>query len=419
MSDTKTLTVRLYGENLAQVRQDTRGRVSLEYSTEPSPARAAVPLSLSMPFGTTSYPPSKVVPYLEGLLPDNDEVRDAWARNFNVSPRNAFALLRHIGRDCAGAVEFLPAEEQDIDANTTIVSEEDIRKRLHKLSKNPAGWLVSGERWSLPGAQSKFTLARQMNGEWTETRGSAPSTHIFKPGISEYRDQALVEHVSMTAARSVGLRAAKTEYREFAGQPALVVTRFDRRRAPDGSIVRVHQEDMCQALSVYPRNKYEASGGPSAAKIARLLMDNATDGPADVWEFAQYLIFNYLIGAPDAHAKNYSIMHTPGLTRIAPLYDVASALPYEASEHSEINQAAMSIGGKRTFGTVHGRHWDRLARSMGLETDRLRDEVRRQAAAIPATFEEELDRFDARELSERLVPRLTSLCRSTLTQLRD
>jgi len=217
----------------------------------------------------------------------------------------------------------------------------------------------------------------------------------------------------------VGLRAAKTEYRTFDGEPALVVTRFDRRRARDGSVVRVHQEDMCQALAFYPRKKYEASGGPSAADIARLLRDNSTDGEADVWEFAQALVFNYLIGAPDAHAKNYSILHAPGLTRITPLYDVASALPYDAAGDSEINQAAMSIGGRRVFGTVHGRHWDRLAKGLGMDTDRLRDEVRRQADAIPTAFFHELAGFRATELSDRLMPRLQQLCAATVTQLAD
>jgi serine/threonine-protein kinase HipA len=378
-----------------------------------------VALSLSMPLGTPSYPASRIVPFLEGLLPDNAEVRETWARRFGVSPRNAFALLSHIGRDCAGAVEFVAGDLLDFVADTSPLSDEQIGQRLRDLAKDPVGWQVSGERWSLAGAQSKFTLARLPSGEWCEMEGVAPSTHIIKPGIGEYRDQALVEHLSMQAARAVGLRAAKTEFREFDGEPALVITRFDRRRARDGSIVRVHQEDMCQALAVYPRKKYEASGGPTTADIARLLRDNSTDGEADVWEFAQALLFNYLIGAPDAHAKNYSIMHAPGLTRITPLYDVASALPYDAVGDSEINQAAMSIGGKRVFGTVHGRHWDRLAKGLGVDAGRLRDEIRRQAAAIPAAFEALLDQADAAVLRDRLMPELEHLGAATVTQLSD
>jgi serine/threonine-protein kinase HipA len=150
-----------------------------------------------------------------------------------------------------------------------------------------------------------------------------------------------------------------------------------------------------------------------------LLRDNSTDGEADVWEFAQALVYNYLIGAPDAHAKNYSVMHAPGLTRIAPLYDVASALPYDAVGDSEINQAAMSMGGTRRFGTVHGRHWDNLAQAIGVDAERLRAEVVRQAAEIPAAFFHELDSFDVADLHDRLVPRLEQLCAATVTQLRD
>lgn len=419
MNGGRTLEVRLYGARIGAIAQDKRGRVSFAYDAAVADAGPAVALSLSMPLGTPSYAPSRSVPFLEGLLPDNAGVREAWARRFGVSPRNAFALLSHVGRDCAGAVEFVAGDQLDLGPDTSPVSDAQIGQRLRDLARDPVGWQVAGERWSLAGAQSKFTLARLPSGDWCETRGTAPSTHIVKPGIGEYRDQALVEHVSMQTARAVGLRAAKTEFRTFDGEPALVVTRFDRRRARDGSVVRVHQEDMCQALAVYPRKKYEASGGPTAADIARLLRDNSTDGEADVWEFAQALVFNYLIGAPDAHAKNYSIMHAPGLTRITPLYDVASALPYDSVGGSEINQAAMSIGGRRVFGTVHGRHWNRLASGLKVDSGRLRDEVRHQAGAIPMAFFHELDGVGATALSDRVMPKIQQLCAATVTQLSD
>jgi serine/threonine-protein kinase HipA len=419
MNGAKSLDVRLYGERLGVVEQDAKGRVSFAYDTDAMRGDMRIPLSISMPMGTPTYSPSTIVPFLEGLLPDNQDVREQWAIKFGVSPRNAFALLAHIGRDCAGAVEFLHDGELDFGGGTVPLSDADIATRLRNLVKDPSGWLVSGERWSLAGAQSKFTLVRRKDGKWAEAVGSEPSTHIVKPGISDYRDQALIEHVSMRTAGSVGLRVAKTEYMDFDGATALVVTRFDRRRARDGSVVRVHQEDTCQALAVYPRRKYEASKGPTAADIARVLRDNSTDGEGDVWEFTQALVYNYLIGAPDAHAKNYSVMLAPGLTRITPLYDVASALAYEAKGDSEIDQAAMSIGGRRRFGTVHGRHWDRLARQLKVDQARLRDEIQRQAEMIPAVFAHEIDRDDATELRARLMPKLEHLCAATVTQLRD
>ncbi len=416
MSAGHSLAVRLYGAPLGVVRQDARGRVSFTYSPESS---GRVPLSMSMPRGTSDYAPSRIVPFLEGLLPDSQAAREAWAREFDVSPRNAFALLSSIGRDCAGAVEFFHEEQIESEGSAQLLTDEDVGRRLRHLAAHPAGWLAPGERWSLAGAQSKFTLSRSTDGRWFDVAGDKPSTHIFKPGVSEYAHQALVEHVSMQAAQRIGLRAAKTEFREFDGESCLVVTRFDRRRARDGSIVRVHQEDMCQALAVYPRKKYEAGGGPSAARIAQLLRDNATGGERDVWEFAQALVFNYLIGAPDAHAKNYSIMHAPGLTQITPLYDVASALPYDVVGDSEIDQSAMSIGGRRKFGTVHGRHWDRLARQLKFSSERLRDEIVRQADAVPAAVAQALGAYDEPDLAGRWIPRLEHLCNATVTQLRD
>ncbi len=415
----RQLNVELYGAVIGMAVQDDFGRHSFTYDDGYAADASRPPLSLSMPTSRARFRGKFITPFMWGLLPDNSEVRARWAKDFGVSAENPFALLGHIGRDCAGAVEFVAGDLLDSIAGTSPLSDEQIGQRLRALALDPLGWQVSGERWSLAGAQSKFTLARLPSGTWCETAGGEPSTHIIKPGIGEYRDQALVEHLSMQAARAVGLRAAKTEFREFDGEPALVVTRFDRRRARDGSIVRVHQEDMCQALAVYPRKKYEASGGPTAARIARLLRDNSTDGEADVWEFTQALVFNYLIGAPDAHAKNYSIMHAPGLTRITPLYDVASALPYDAVGDSEIDQAAMSIGGRRMFGTVHGRHWDRLAKGLGVDSGRLRDEIRRQAEAIPPAFEALLDQAEASELSDRLMPRLQHLCAATVTELAD
>lgn len=411
------LNVELYGSVIGAAVQDDFGRLSFTYNDDYAADASHPPLSLSMPTSRARFRGKTLAPFLWGLLPDSSEVRARWANEFGVSSENPFALLMHMGRDCAGAAGFIPNDAGARTNSVQVLSDDDIGERLRELRSETSGWAALGERWSLAGAQSKFTLTRLVDGTWAEVRGDTPSTHIIKPGIGEYRDQALVEHVSMQVARAVGLRAAKTEFRTFNGEPALVVTRFDRRRARDGSIVRVHQEDMCQALAVYPRKKYEASGGPTASDIARLLRDNSTDGEADVWEFAQALVFNYLIGAPDAHAKNYSIMHAPGLTRITPLYDVASALPYDAEGDSEINQAAMSIGGRRVFGTVHGRHWDRLAKGLGVDAGRLRDEVRRQAEAIPIAFFHKLDRAGAPDLSDRIMPRLQHLCASTVTQL--
>jgi serine/threonine-protein kinase HipA len=237
----------------------------------------------------------------------------------------------------------------------------------------------------LAGAQAKFALARDRAGLWYEATGPTPSTHIVKPGIGQYRDQALNEHICMRAAARLGLAPAATEFTEFGGQPALVVTRYDRRRVRGSEeILRVHQEDMCQALSVYPTKKYESSGGPTAARIADLLVNRSSAPADDLRAFVRALAYNYLIGAPDAHAKNYSVLLAGSDVRAAPLYDVASGFPYRPTRTDhELDKVAMAIGGIRKFGAVAGKHWGRLARDCRVDEDWLRGEVAQLCGSLP------------------------------------
>ncbi len=131
----------------------------------------------------------------------------------------------------------------------------------------------------------------------------------------------------------------------YGDMTAVVVTRYDRRVRADGEIERVHQEDLCQAPGVPPSRKYQNEGGPAPSDIARLLRGAM---PADAVEdavrrFADALAWNWLIGGTDAHAKNHSLLLAGDQIRLAPLYDVASALPY--GTHEKKLRLAMKIGG--------------------------------------------------------------------------
>jgi serine/threonine-protein kinase HipA len=384
----RSLHVLLYGQVVGEVTQTPQGGHTFSYDTDYLSAPNATPLSLSMPLTTDTYPRGRIVPWMLGLLPDRGEVRDRWAQLLSVSPENPFALLEHMGLDCAGAVQFVAGSIEDARGRGSDLIELDesaIGERLASLRDDPDTWTVSGERWSLAGAQAKFALARDRAGRWYEATGAAPSTHIIKPGIGQFRDQALNEHICMRTATRLGIAAARTEFIEFDGHPALVVTRYDRRRVRDSEeILRVHQEDMCQALSVYPNRKYESSGGPTAARIANLLATRSSAPIEDVRPFVRAVAYNYLIGAPDAHAKNYSVLLAGADVRAAPLYDIASGFPYEPTRADhELDLAAMAIGGKRAFGTVEGRHWDRLAKACQVDVDWLRLEVSDLCESIP------------------------------------
>lgn len=316
-------------------------------------ARAdATPLSTSMPLSVDTYRQARTLPWIDGLLPDNQQVRDRWAQQFGVPAGNPFAVLAHMGKDCPGAVQICPLDQvlavAEQRGELIPLTDSEIASRLGGLRRDASSWNVPGERWSLGGAQSKFALSL-VQGRWCEATGASATTHILKPGVDSFRSHGLNEHLTMQASHDLGIRVAATEYREFDGEPAVIVSRYDRLTTGAG-VIRVHQEDTCQALGVARGKKYEEQGGPGAAQIVDLLQAVAT--PQDVWRFVESLAFNYLSGASDGHAKNYSLLLAGAQTRLAPLYDLSSSLPYDPTGADPgLRSLAIAIGGQRRAGS--------------------------------------------------------------------
>ncbi|WP_147915286.1 type II toxin-antitoxin system HipA family toxin [Ruania zhangjianzhongii] len=421
MASGRSLAVLLYGEHLADLHQTGGGAHRLQYRE----VGRGAGISLAMPPREHPYTKRQVDPFLEGLLPDREETKEALGRKFDVSGRNPFALLEHIGLDCAGAVQFCrPDQVPDVlnQAGELIPREErEIGDRLRELRANDASsWTAAREKWSLAGAQGKFAL-RVESGAWCSVTGAEPTTHIIKPGVSEFGAQALNEHICLATARRLGLPAATSQYQEFDGQPAIIVDRYDRRRTEDGRVLRVHQEDLCQALSVYPRDKYESTGGPRAVQIIDLLRRaSTTRGGLDIHQFLDGLVLNYLLGAPDAHAKNYSVLLIGRTVRLAPLYDIASGFPYDADDQHGLRSAAMKIGGESRFGRVARRHWERFATEIAYPAERLIERVEELARQLPDALSSVLDaeREVAAELRNRLLDPVATNCQKTRQDLR-
>jgi serine/threonine-protein kinase HipA len=389
MSD--ALIVLLEDEVAGVLQRLPGGKLRFDYERAYQERPTPTPLSLSMPVQVDSHSDRVVSPWLWGLLPDNREVLRRWAREFEVRTGSAFALLATpIGEDCAGAVRFVSSDgleaAQERRGDVAWLDEEAVGGRLRELRQDSTAWL--GEsftgQFSLAGAQAKTALLLE-NGRWGQPSGSIPTTHILKPGVSRLDEHDLDEHLCLDAARRVGLIAARTDVSRFAEESAVVVRRYDRTPGEAGTIRRVHQEDLCQALSVAPERKYENDGGPSAARVVRLLRESMPSpiGEESVARFVDALIWNWLIGGTDAHAKNYSLLLAGDQVRLTPLYDVASALPYARSDRSL--RLAMKIGGRYE---AHPRRnpWPRTAAELGLDGDALTARAVELAHAAPVAF---------------------------------
>lgn len=345
-----SLRTLICGKPAGTLMQDAGGLISFKYDE----GYVGAPLSLAMPISNRVYGQEVVRPYLFGLLPDSERQRRAIALEHETRPNNPVAMLSCIGRDCPGGVQFCFEDEleevQQRSGQYRPLSERQIADHLAQIRRDDnASWMGEEESWSLGGNQGKFALGWH-DGQWCECLGSAPTTHIFKNGVIGFKLQALNEYICMKTAERCGIASAKVEYRFFEDEPALIITRYDRSVDTRGIVHRLHQEDFCQSLGVMPFQKYTSDGGPTTRDALELLC--TTDrAHFNLLVFTQILFYNCLIGAPDAHAKNYSLLlGASGSSIMAPMYDVASGLAYDNLRRK--GRLAMAIGGENRFGRV-------------------------------------------------------------------
>lgn len=406
MSD---LLVYIDGSHAGEI-QTVRHAAAFEYAHSYLRQVRATPLSLSIPLIGGTQPADA---WLDGLLPDNDGVRRDWAQHNGVHDTRPVTLLgTPIGLDCAGAVQFCrPGNEPEMRRRGGLdpQSHKDIAAwiRLARTNWAASGRIGSHGQFSLGGAQAKYALHRHGH-QWSVPYGDTATTHIIKPGMVGHDDSDAVEHICMRAARIIGLEAARTELERFDDERVLVVERFDRAQLGERT-ERLHHEDLCQALGVPPENKYQADGGPSSDQIAELFRQDSTDPLADARRFRDALIFNWVIAATDAHAKNYSLLLDRGDVRLAPLYDVISYLPYTTMPHWKI-KTAMRIGKDyRLRRADRPSAWELMADTLGLDRQATVERVREMLDDVPDAISEAISELDNADQTTPAVQRLDQL----------
>lgn len=375
------------------VYDEKKDRIALLYDADWVDSDEAFPLSISLPLVRKEHGDKVVRPFISGLLPDNNEVLDKWARRFHVSARNPFRLLYHVGEECAGGVQFVQPERAGRwiagkpPQGIQWISREELEERMRELLKDHAAVRRDRDRgqFSLAGAQPKMGLYRDdTTGRWGVPEGRTPTTHILKPNEGRFADHDQNEHYCLTLARFLGMAAAESRIEKIGEIPVIIVRRFDRM-AFDGKIIRVHQEDACQALGTPPLKKYERDGGPTAANIFGLIRDYSSNPREDEIRFLNALIYNWLIKGTDAHGKNFGFLLAAGSqVLLAPLYDVASFIPYETPHQERKTRMAMKIGGEYQWWKIGPRHWERAAKEWKLDQVRVFARIIDMASRMPS-----------------------------------
>jgi serine/threonine-protein kinase HipA len=364
----RELDVWLGGRVVADLTVNRRQIAQLRYRDDYVAERGEQSLGLSVPLPVSSQPfKGRLVDrWIESLLPEG-ETRTILEQYFRVRRGDGFALLAALGRDCAGAVALMPPREHlAADGVGTLqpLTPIEVEQAVAALRQHPLG--VDQEvRVTLGGLQSKLLLV-QVDGGWARPGGGIPSTHILKPDPPEFPGLVASEAFAQRVAALAGLDAAEVRLEAFGDRLVLVVTRFDRE-LKGGRLVRLHQEDGCQALGTSPSGlaKYQASDAAvSYQRLAAVLADHANDQTDQLSRLGAMVTFTVAIGNTDAHLRNHSFLHGTGTLRLSPIYDAAPTAQFAGTR-----DLALWVGGQAMLAVVTRGHIVRELVSWGMEAD--------------------------------------------------
>ncbi len=423
------LQVFLNGRLTGRLHKKSSGAIDFRYDPSWLAWENSMPVSLSLPLREDAHIGAAVTAVFENLLPDSLPIRNRIAERVHAEGTDAYSLLSVVGRDCVGALQFLPEDEDPGPVGGIRgekVDDHGIAAILENLAASPLGIGEDADfRISIAGAQEKTALLF-WNDEWLKPSGTTATTHILKPQIGRLPNGIDLscsvenEYFCLKMLSLSGIPSANAEIRDFAGKKVLVVERFDRLVTSDKRLLRVPQEDCCQALSVPPQLKYQSQGGPGVLDILNLLKGSDESGKDQMNFFISQILF-WLIGATDGHAKNFSVrLAKGGRFRMTPLYDVLSAQPSVDSGQIRRNKMklAMSVGDRNRYiiDSILPRHFYQIAAKGGIGKNLIRgifEQINDHGLGIVEKTKENLPHafpeFIAESISNGFISRLKQL----------
>lgn len=392
-STSQPLAIWTNGELVAHWRPTTRRPMELRYADSWLDSPSARPLSLSLPLPLVGNEPLRgdhVGHFFDNLLPDSGAIRRRLAQRYSAGSEEPFDLLAAIGRDCVGAIQLLPegVEPTGFDRIDGEVLNDEMVAALLRATVTDGTFARQDNhqefRISIAGAQEKTALLRH-DGQWLRPLGATPTTHIIKMPMglvgnmqADMCTSIYNEWLCLKFMKALGFEVAEVEIATFADHaPVLVVERFDRKTHSSGAwLLRLPQEDFCQALGVSPAKKYEADGGPGIERLAQVL-GGSQHARKDLKTLLASQVVFWLLAATDGHAKNFSIrLLAGGSYALTPMYDVLSAWPIIGNGKNQLAwrnaKLAMSVRGKSRhyeLSAIMRRHFNATAARCGWGPD--------------------------------------------------
>lgn len=384
MSD--LLNVYLNNDFVGVLSKDNNGGICFQYDKN-----AKKQLSLALPIREETYLNKDCKGFFNGLLPESEYVRVAIGKKYGINPKNDFSLLSAIGYDCAGAVAFFNGKPKILkeyyEIKGNVLSDDGLEKYIKELPKKPLA-LGSDKRLSLAGAQDK-TAVVIINDKIAIPEDNVPSTYILKPTINGLYETIENEYLCLKVAERLGIQIPNIQIGQTKDIKYLLIERYDRK-VNDGKIKRIHQEDFCQASNIPSVYKYQSEGGVDFKRCIEIL--KKTTRPAvSIKRFVELMIFNYIVGNNDAHGKNFSILHYDnGVIAFAPAYDILCTSVYPELS----SKMAMKIGGYYESDKIYPRHFERMARDIGVSYTQVKKILINQCEILPDIVKEVSQMFE-------------------------
>ncbi|MCL2800958.1 MAG: type II toxin-antitoxin system HipA family toxin [Treponema sp.] len=375
----RELNVYLCDQKIGTLRENELLQFSFQYDSMDGGVQ---PLSVNLPLRSEEYPHMIAFPFFENLTPEGD-VFEILTKD-HTSGNKVYSILDRFGSDCAGAVAFYETEPNTNDNTLHEITSSKILQIIERLPKDPLlTSLKNPPRLSLAGAQSKFAVYK-FNNRYYRSSDTFPTTHIIK--ITNKRFPNLLENelFCMKLAQIMQMDIPNTEIKTVKDCSFLEIERYDRQ-VKDGVVHRIHQEDFCQALGIVSNKKYQAGGGANLKDCFKIIEKFSENKLTDYTRFIEWIIFNYLIGNTDAHAKNISLLHTKNGIKLAPFYDLLSTevYPQKIVDHG----TAMLINGKGKYASLKQNDFTSLFGHLGLNATNMMKTVKSKFTDIVSTAE--------------------------------
>lgn len=357
------------------------GDYFFEYDTEWLQQPGGFVLAPQFALAPARYTGALVRHFFENLLPEGEALDDIMAA-LQLRGASHFEVLGRLGAELPGVLSLLPpdARPQLLQQYTPLPSEV-LSQRLAARAQTPLLVSNTSSTMSLAGAQDKMGLRLDSKTlQLFESVGQSPTTHILKPDTRQtrYTPSAINEFACMQLARALKLPVPATWLLRVP-DAVYMVERYDRRVLA-GNIVGLHQIDGCQLLGHGAGWKYERMGGlVSIAKLVHALRALHIPG-GDMLQLQRWVMFNYLIGNADAHAKNLSVLIDDQGYRLAPFYDLLSVRAYGDTG------LALFIGDEDTFDAVGHHSWEALCADCGFRLPETLKAFRTLATTLPTVW---------------------------------